>query len=217
MPTVYDQKTGIWARPNGTVKNNCFKRGWSFGTPFEVSNEVRHYCWSPKLMYQVFVHRLIARMFCFKPKAYNIVDHIDGDCNHSAASNLRFITSTLNNLNRKRARNVSYDKKYKLWRARVRVHGKNIALGGFKYFQHAYKHAQAFKELLFHAIYLSNLTKDERQKAEPSCYLHGSQISFDLATELLDLRALRSHHMRRALQLICDIRAESDQKRSSFM
>ena len=199
MRTQYDEITGVWVRTDGSVKNDCYGRGWSFGTPFTVSDEIRHYVFSPKQHRQVWVHRIVARAFCFKPRAYNIVDHIDGNSERSCASNLRYLSSTLNNLNRKHARNVSFDKRYKRWRARVGVRGGIITLGVFKYFRPAYLHAQAYKELLFHAIYMLELNKHERQEAASCCYLHGTQTSFALATELLDIRSRRSSHCRRAL------------------
>ena len=216
MRTQYDEITGVWVRTDGTVKNDCCGRGWSFGTPFTVNDEIRHYVFSPKLYRQVWVHRIVARAFCFKPKAYNLVDHIDGNSQNNCAANLRYLDHTLNNLNRKHARNVSYDKRYKRWRARVRVRGGTISLGGFKYFRHAYLHAQAYKELLFNAIYLLELSKHERQEAQSCCYLHGSKTNFDLATELLDTRSGRSSNCRRALFFIRDLRAQFDHKRPSF-
>ena len=210
MRIKYDDITGIWVRNDGFVRNNPNK-DWSLGSQFTQHGERRHCHWSPKLAKVITVSNLVARLFCFKPRAHNIVDHINGDCEDNAASNLRYITSSLNNLNRKNARNVFFDKRFKKWDARV----SRVKIGYFKYFRTAYLHAQAFKELLFNAIYMSKLNKHESPKAGSCQYLHGNKTSFDMATKLLDIRSRRSRCVRKALQFIRDIRAESDQKRPS--
>ena len=46
---------------------------------------------------EVFVHRLVASLFCQNPNGYKIVDHIDGDKNNNNASNLEWVTSSENN------------------------------------------------------------------------------------------------------------------------
>ena len=210
MRTKYDDITGIWVREDGSVRNSL-DTDWSLGSSFTHNGETRHNHWSIKLAKVILVSSLVARLFCFKPKAHNIVDHVNGDCEVNAVSNLRYITHTLNNLNRKYARNVFFDKRFKKWDARVR----RVRIGYFKHFRTAYLHAQAFKELLFNAIYMSKLNKHEGQKAGSSQYLHGDKTSFDMATKLLDIRSRRSSCLRKALQFIRDLRAESDQKRPS--
>lgn len=64
------------------------------------------------------------------------VDHINGDRSDNRSSNLRSVTKTQNNMNRKvtnssGANGVSYSKQAKKWRAEITFDNKTIFLGGF--------------------------------------------------------------------------------------
>lgn len=46
---------------------------------------------------EVFVHRLVAKLFCENPNGYKIVDHKDGNKKNNCADNLEWVTSSENN------------------------------------------------------------------------------------------------------------------------
>ena len=52
-----------------------------------------------------YVYRLVANHFVPNPDKYHEVDHVDGDVQNDAASNLRWATRQLNNLNTKLSAN----------------------------------------------------------------------------------------------------------------
>lgn len=58
------------------------------------------------------VHRLVAEAFCENPNGYTIVDHIDRDKHNDKASNLRWVTTKENNLNKERFERRNPDEYY---------------------------------------------------------------------------------------------------------
>ena len=86
-----------------------------------------------------------------------VVDHINHDTLDNARENLRIVTSLVNSQNKKGAnknsksgiRGVHWDKQRKLWRAVLRVNGKQIQLGRFATKEEADKMvSEARKELM---------------------------------------------------------------------
>jgi hypothetical protein len=78
-------------------------------------------------------------------KKQSIVDHIDTDGLNNTRINLRICTQSENLRNRgKQANNtsgykgVSYDARDKVWLATIKLHGKQIRIGRFKYADLAY-------------------------------------------------------------------------------
>ena len=57
-------------------------------------------------------HRIIAKTFVANPNAYNMVDHIDGNCLNNHATNLRWVKDIKENLNNP----ISIQKKIDHWR-----------------------------------------------------------------------------------------------------
>jgi len=67
--------------------------------------------------------------------AGTIVDHVNGNTLDCRKENLRIVdvcTNTINSAPYTKHRGVSFEKKKKLWRARIQVNGKSISLGRFK-------------------------------------------------------------------------------------
>jgi len=206
----------IEVREDGMVRRN--EGAWFPGTRYVYlkSAEVRHHIYSyiTKTVYRV--HRLIAEAFVWNPSAgiFNLVDHIDGNTENNAASNLRYLSCPLNGLNQKRARNTCYSKgyfckKYLKWRPIESYVAKvsKISLGSCKKEEDAFELAQAFKELLFRAIYLSSIPKDNYVKAEERTdgYLHASKLSFAVAARVFGARTRRPGCCRKALQQLRDL------------
>ena len=75
------------------------------------------------------VHRLLAESFIDNPECKEQVDHIDGDTSNNNLSNLRWVTNTENQQNRKRAKGYCWHKQLQKWRAQIKVGTKLIHLG----------------------------------------------------------------------------------------
>lgn len=78
------------------------------------------------------IHRLIAEHFIPNPENLLIVDHINGDVRDNRISNLRWVTSTQNNWNRRKSNNKT--SKYK----GVTRHGKHWSVGATNEGKHIY-------------------------------------------------------------------------------
>lgn len=77
------------------------------------------------------VHKLVAITF-HKHKPCNmklVVDHIDGDKLNNRYENLRITTNRFNINRDNKYKGTSWDKRAKMWRARIQVDGKEILLG----------------------------------------------------------------------------------------
>lgn len=67
------------------------------------------------------------------------VDHINHNKTDNRRSNLRLVTSSQNNMNRRKQSNstsgvtgISYYKRYDSWEAKIQINGKQIYLGRYK-------------------------------------------------------------------------------------
>lgn len=76
-----------------------------------------------------YVHRLMAEAFVENPLTKENVDHIDGNKTNNNLNNLRWVTSSENQHNRKSARGISWHKGAKKWQAIIGVNGKRKHLG----------------------------------------------------------------------------------------
>ena len=77
------------------------------------------------------VHRLVALTFIANPDNKPCVDHIDGNRTNNNVNNLRWVTNSENQMNRKGTKGYYYNKKAKKWHAQIKLHGKNIYIGCF--------------------------------------------------------------------------------------
>lgn len=84
------------------------------------------------------VHRLVAIAFIDGYAEGKVVDHIDGDKTNNSVSNLRWVTQSVNNTNRRECVSLSGETgveyrsdmaKSKPWLARVKIKGKTHNLG----------------------------------------------------------------------------------------
>jgi hypothetical protein len=88
---------------------------------------------------KVFLHRLI-----FGRETDLDIDHIDGDALNNRRANLREVTKSQNQHNRRLQANasglkgVTWDRDRRVWRARIGINGKRIQLGRFSNKKDAY-------------------------------------------------------------------------------
>ena len=85
-----------------------------------------------------YVHRLVACAFIDNPNDKECVDHKNNDKTNNHLSNLRWATtkensqnSKLSNNNTSKVKGVSFDKKAKKWRARIKIDGISVHIGMF--------------------------------------------------------------------------------------
>jgi hypothetical protein len=90
------------------------------------------------------IHRLVAQAFIANPEHKKCVDHIDNNRTNNKVSNLRWATTSENNMNKCKQSNntsgivgVSFHKKQKKWHARITIDGKQKHLGCFTTLQEA--------------------------------------------------------------------------------
>ncbi len=84
-----------------------------------------------------FIHRLTAVHFINNPDELPCVDHIDGDKTNNRIQNLRWVTHSDNNHNRKNAKGYYWHKRAQKWRAQIQVGGKHTYLGLFEKWEDA--------------------------------------------------------------------------------
>jgi hypothetical protein len=77
----------------------------------------------------MFIHHLIAAAWLGERPAGMIIDHIDGDQQNNAASNLRYVTHSQNSMNR-HASGASRTK-YGRWQSKIKINGVTKCLGTF--------------------------------------------------------------------------------------
>lgn len=84
------------------------------------------------------VHRLVAEAFLNNAENKKCVDHIDNNGLNNSEFNLRYATHTENQQNSSMRsdntsgyKGISWFKREKKWRARIRINGKSIHLGYF--------------------------------------------------------------------------------------
>lgn len=81
------------------------------------------------------LHRIIAGA-----TEWQTVDHRNGNTLDCRKENLRIVdtrTNVINAAQAKENRGITYEKKKKLWRARIQVFGKSVSLGRFKQLEDA--------------------------------------------------------------------------------
>ena len=76
-----------------------------------------------------YIHRLIAEAFIPNPLGKENIDHIDGDPINNSLDNLRWVTHSENQHNRKRAKGYSWHNRIRKWQAIITVNGKRKHLG----------------------------------------------------------------------------------------
>jgi len=77
----------------------------------------------------VYMHREVCQP---RPLPSEDVDHINGDTLDNRRENLRPVTRSLNNLNRRSVKGVYYHKRHKLWQAYISINRKRTHLGWHK-------------------------------------------------------------------------------------
>ena len=91
---------------------------------------------------------------------YKETDHIDGNGLNNQRGNLRSVTDSQNQMNRKNIRGTSkykgvyWNKANKKWLARITINQKNIYIGYFLY-EHNAAHAYNFKATELYGEYAS--------------------------------------------------------------
>ena len=85
------------------------------------------------------VHRLVAKAFNKNPENKTIVDHIDNNRTNNKADNLRWVTSSQNNMNRSISntntsgyKGVCFDKFNNDWKAYIKMNEREINIGNYK-------------------------------------------------------------------------------------
>jgi len=92
------------------------------------------------------IHRLIASYFIPNPNNKRCVDHIDRNKLNNEIGNLRWVSSSENNMNRtispkntSTCAGVTFDKKLNKWKVRIRINGKEKHIGYYTNFEDAVK------------------------------------------------------------------------------
>jgi len=84
-----------------------------------------------------YIHRLLAEAFIPNPKNLPEIDHIDRNPLNNSLDNLRWVSSSQNNYNRKsklhtsKFRGLHFHKKTNKWVARIRLNGKSKHIGTY--------------------------------------------------------------------------------------
>ena len=85
------------------------------------------------------VHRLVAKAFNKNPENNQLVDHIDNNRTNNKADNLRWVTSSQNNMNRSISstntsgyKGVCFDKFNNNWKAYIKMNEREINIGNYK-------------------------------------------------------------------------------------
>ena len=190
----YVPKLKLWITSDGQV---TFDQKFYFkGHKFNAGKK------KPKFYYKIntegirniLVHRLVAENFCENPcpEHFNIVDHIDGDTENNNSYNLRWINSTLNNLNSE-TRNVA--KRFNKYYGRVCCnkvcHKTKLTNNRTK----AYMDAQILKTTLFRNIYRSFIT-NETETTKYCEHIYGLEKISPVALEFDNSRIRRSCFVR---------------------
>ena len=80
---------------------------------------------------KLLVHRLTGLFFIPNGKNLEMVDHIDGNPLNNKIENLRWVSTSENNHNRKAAKGYYWHKRKKKWVAQINIDGKTKHLGYF--------------------------------------------------------------------------------------
>lgn len=172
----------LWVRNDGFISDNGKDGPWTRGLKICVNSDmVRKKGYTPKYYYVVvknflflYVHRLVALAFCENPceAHFTIVDHISGDSLANESSNLRWLNHQLNSLNQTGTKNCYLMKKWRKWRAYVKISGKTYRWGSFKTYRQAHTSAMAFKAAKFTEIY-RNFISNESETTRACQHIFG--------------------------------------------
>ena len=190
---------GIIVRDDGFVKTGDDK----FWRGHMVTKYFYRQIDSPILERRKFVHRLVALAFVRNPnpKEFREVDHIDGNPSNNRATNLRWVSQTLNRAAMLRL-GCSFDRKFQSWCARCTIEKKSRQLGYYQSKVEATAIYRAFKGLAFHLIYLNSLPKDERAKADYRQFIRADEADFELGIELLVSRICRHRKLWKEIRIL---------------
>ena len=151
MTAVLTRFPGVAVTHDGEVLLRNGTRTWGYISPrrnygpylrCNVANSAR------------LVHRLIAKTLVpnKNPEMLNVVHHRDHDIYHNASRNLQWVNRQLNNMMRERALGCYFDKKRKMWEAKITVKGQLYRLGFFKTFLEGHRTYKKFRNKKFNEI-----------------------------------------------------------------
>ena len=149
MTAVATRFRGISVTQNGMVQMASGTRTWGYVNsrrgPYLRCN-VGH---SARL-----VHRLIAETLVRNPNPdfLNVVHHKNGDIYWNAATNLMWVNTQLNCMMRSNARGCYFDKKRKMWEAKITVKGTLYHIGYYKTFLEGHRAYKVFRQKKFDEI-----------------------------------------------------------------
>ena len=143
-------------------------------------NVVRHYGRTPQYRYlqidEQLLHRLVGIAWIYNPcpSRFRVVDHIDGDTQNNDMRNLRWVSYTLNSLNR--ARKKWYEKKVRkgrggkmqVWyQSKVTVAGE-VTRKSSSTPEEATNTTKRLLNVLFNKLYEKTLEKNPERPSRPS-------------------------------------------------
>ena len=191
---------GVSVKDNGEYD---YGHGFSFGKKHEKLAYTM--VSSPVNQRNYYIHRLVAIAFVRNPAPTELkhVDHIDQNKLNNAASNLRWVTPALNNLNRP-TKNYEYQKRYKNYRVRVTYKNKITTLGWYKTAEEAQQITNAWKAIRFRCEFLSYVKNDLSywHSQDHRGYLSADRAVFAERLKFINSRARRHRTLRTALRLL---------------
>ena len=149
MTAVATRFNGISVTPEGEVIMSDGSRTWGYVNhrrgPYlrcNVGNSGR------------LVHRLVAQTLVHNPcpDFLNVVHHINGDIYWNAECNLMWVNTQLNCMMKSNARGCYFDKKRKMWEAKITVKGRLYHIGFFKTFLEGHRAYKVFRQEKFNEI-----------------------------------------------------------------
>lgn len=135
----YDDESGVlrWKE----CKNNGWKSGRIIGTVSRLGRDKKPYLTVTFKGKTYRAHRIIFNIKGVHVPENSVIDHIDGDGTNNRFSNLRIVTQSANNQNKKIGRNnkigiygVYFYKNRNKWRASIGIQNGNIFLGHYENF-----------------------------------------------------------------------------------
>lgn len=194
------ENLGISVRENG---EHDFGNGWTVG---KVPKVLKYkMLFSSVTQKSYYLHRLMAIAFVRNPAPTELkhVDHIDRDKMNNAASNLRWVTPALNNLNRI-TKNYDYNKRFKNFRVRTKYDGSYITLGWFATKEEAQTMTNTWKQLRFRVEFLAYVTNDKQfwHSEDRRGYLFAEEAGFAAALKFAGARVSRHRSLRKALRML---------------